>query len=218
MEEKQRLMRIGEAVLLPTGYEVHRQGQPISHVYFPTTGSICLTVFMEEGKAIHATCVGNEGMVGLPVFMGLDFSPGTMIVQIPGESLRIASASFLQALRSSVALGKLMRRYAAYSLRFANQTAACNRLHSVHERICWWLLMAQDWNGHQDELLFTHEFLAEILGVRRQTVSGIAGSLQSAGVISYRRGILRIIDREGLIDCSCECYTATKSLYNQIMQ
>ena len=217
-EEHHRLLRSGEAVSLPHGFEICRQGRPISHVYFPSTGAICLMVFMEDGKAIHATCVGNEGMVGLPIFFGLDFSPATVIAQVPGQSVRIPSASFSQALRSSAALGKLVRRYVAYSLRLANQTAACNRLHSVQQRLCWWLLLAQDWNGQHEELFFTHEFLAEMLGVRRQTVSAIAGSLQSAGVISYRRGALRIINRQGLVGACCECYPVTKALYQQIMQ
>src|SRR5262245_443449 len=110
-EEQQRFLRSGEIVSLPHGYEVYRQGRPISHVYFPTTGTLCLTVFMEDGKAIHATCIGNEGMIGLPIFFGLDFSPGTVTAQVPGESVRIPSASFSQALRSSTVLGKLVRRY-----------------------------------------------------------------------------------------------------------
>jgi CRP-like cAMP-binding protein len=217
-EEHHRLLRSSEAVSLPHGFEIYRQGRPISHVYFPRTGAISIMIFMEDGKAIHAACVGNEGMVGLPIFFGLDFSPGTVIAQVPGQSVRIPSAIFAQALRSGAALGKLVRRYVAYSLRFADQIAACNRFHSVQQRMCWWLLTAQDRNGQQEELLFTHEFLAEMLGVRRQTVSAIAASLQSAGVISYHRGILRIIDRQGLVGASCECYSVTKTFYDEIMR
>jgi CRP-like cAMP-binding protein len=212
------MMRIGESISLPHGYEIYRHGGPISHVYFPKSGAICLMILMEGGKAIDANSVGNEGMIGVSAYLGLEFSPIIAIAQIPGESLRISTFSFLQALKAGGAFEKLIRRYLAYSLRAAHQTVACNLLHSVQERMCRWLLTAQDRVGPGQDLLFTHEFLADMLGVRRQTVSLIAGIMQTAGLISYRRGRLRIINREGLKAACCKCYAATKALYGRIMQ
>jgi len=175
-------------------------------------------ILMEDGQAIDAASVGNEGMTGVSASLGLDYSPITAIAQVPGESLRIPTASFLQALRPGAALEKIVRRYIAYSLRSAGQTVACSLLHSVQERMCRWLLTAQDRNGQEEELLFTHEFLADMLGVHRQTVSVVAGILQTAGLISYRRGRLHISNRERLAAASCECYSVTKTLYDGIMQ
>jgi len=214
--ERAQLLRSAETVSLPHGHEIYRQGGPISHVYFPKSGAICLLVLMEDGRAIDAASVGNEGMIGTPVFLGLEFSPMTTTVQLPGQSLRIATSTFLQALRTCATLNKLLRRYVSYSLGAANQTVACHLLHSVEERMSRWLLTAQDRAG-QDDLLFTHEFLADMLGVRRQTVSLVARILQAAGLIAYRRGKLRILNREGLAAGCCECYGVTKSLYGRIL-
>ncbi len=217
-EEYQRLLRIGETVSLPRGYEVCRQGGPLSHVYFPRSGAFCIQVLMEDGKAIDAACIGSEGMIGTALVLGVDFSTVTAIAQVSGESLRIPTAGFLHALKSGATLEKLARRYVGYSLRFADQTVACNLIHSVEQRMCRWLLMAQDRIGPHEEMLFTHEFLAKLLGVRRQTVSVVAGVLRSAGLITYRRGVLRIIDRHGLEASCCECYRVTKMLYGRMMQ
>ena len=114
-------------------------------------------------------------------------------------------------------LGRLLRRYAAYSLRYAHQSVACNALHSVEERMCRWLLMTQDRVG-KDEFWLTHELLAAMLGVRRQSVSVVAGTLQKAGFIAYRHGVMRVVDRKGLEAASCECYGVAETLYDRIMK
>src|SRR5207302_6811307 len=177
--------------------------------YFPTSGMVSLTVLMEDGKEIEAGTIGNEGMIGLSVALGLDFSPNKAISQIPGEGVRIPVATFMEAMQPGGTLDRLVRRYTAYCLRYANQTVACNLLHSVEERICRWLLMCHDRAG-KDEFALTHEFLAEMLGVRRQTVTVIAGKLQMASVIAYRRGVVRVLQRRSLEAASCECYEVTK--------
>src|SRR4029077_1948673 len=123
---------------------------------------------------------------------------------------------FLEALKQGGTLDKVVRRYTAYSLRYANQTVACNLLHSVKQRMCRWLLMCRD-RVEKEEFVLTHEFLAEMLGVRRQTVTVIAGTLQKAGLISYRRGVIRILDPKRLEAASCECYGVIKAYYNRIM-
>jgi CRP-like cAMP-binding protein len=216
--EYQLLTRSEKSVSLPRGEEVYLQDDPrgLSHVYFPTSGMISMTVLMEDGEEVEAGTVGNEGMIGLSIAHGLDFSPTKAISQISGEALRVPVSAFLKALKSGGTLDRLVRRYTAYSLRYANQTVACNLLHSVEKRICRWLLMCHDRVG-KDEFTLTHEFLAEMLGVRRQTVTVIAGMLQTASLITYRRGVLRIVNRKKLEAASCECYAVTKAFYDRIM-
>jgi CRP-like cAMP-binding protein len=123
----------------------------------------------------------------------------------------------LKALKPGGTLDRLVRRFTAYSLRYANQTVACNLLHSVEQRMCRWLLMCRD-RVEKEEFVLTHEFLAEMLGVRRQTVTVAAGTLQTAGVITYHRGLIRILNRQKLETASCECYGVTKAFYDRIMQ
>ena len=216
--EYKSLIRSEKAVSLAHGDEVYREDSlgGLSHVYFPTSGMISLTVLMEDGKEVEAGTIGNEGMIGLSVAQGLDFSPTKAISQISGEGLRIPVSAFLKAMKRGGTLDKLVRRYTAYSLRYANQTVACNLLHSVEQRICRWLLMCRD-RVETEEFVLTHEFLAEMLGVRRQTVTVIAGKLQTAGLITYHRGVIRILNRKGLEDASCECYGVTKAFYDRIM-
>jgi CRP-like cAMP-binding protein len=217
--EYKSLIRSEKAVSLAHGDEVYWEDsvRGLSHVYFPTSGMISLTVLMEDGEEVEAGTVGNEGMIGISVAHGLDFSPTKAISQISGEGLRVPVSAFLKALKSGEALDRLVRRYTAYSLRYANQTVACNLLHSVEERICRWLLMCHDRAG-KDEFALTHEFLAEMLGVRRPTVTAIAGMLQTAALITYRRGVIRVVHRKKLEAASCECYAVTKAFYNRIMR
>src|SRR6202795_1832007 len=137
------LVRSEKAVSLAHGDEVYREDGlgGLSHVYFPTSGMISLTVLMEDGKEVEAGTIGNEGMIGISVALGLDFSPNKAISQISGEGVRIPVLTFMEAMQPGGTLDGLVRRYTAYSLRYANQTVACNLLHSVEERICRWLLM-----------------------------------------------------------------------------
>jgi CRP-like cAMP-binding protein len=217
-DEYNALIRSEKPIALEQGYEVYRPDSrgELSHVYFPTKGMISLTVLMQDGKEVEAGTIGNEGMIGLPVAHGLDFSPTKAITQISGEGLRIPVATFLKAMKPGGTLEKLVRRYTAFSLRLANQTLACNLLHSVRQRLCRWLLMCSD-RVEDEEFGLTHEFLAEMLGVRRQTVTVIAGTLQTANIISYHRGVIRILDRKRLELASCECYGVSKSIYERIM-
>jgi CRP-like cAMP-binding protein len=178
---------------------------------------VSLTVLMDDGKEVEAGTIGNEGMIGLSVALGLDFTPNKAISQISGEGLRVPVAAFLKAMKPGGTLDRLVRRYTAYSLRYANQTVACNLLHSVEQRLARWLLMCHD-RVEKGEFMLTHEFLAEMLGVRRQTVTVIAGALQAARVITYRRGVVRILNRQALEAGSCECYKVIKALYERIMQ
>src|SRR6202049_5007132 len=157
--------------------EVCHQNTRLSHVYFPTNGVFSTVILMEDGERIEATEIGKEGMVGVSAALGLDFSPVTTALLVPGECLRLPVSSLLQAAKPGKEMDRLLRRYAAYSLRNAKQSVACNAVHSVEERMCRWLLMTQDRVG-RGEFWLTHELLAAMLGVRRQSVSLVAGAVQ----------------------------------------
>ena len=161
--------------------------------------------------------MGREGIVGVSAMLSQDSSPATATSQVAGHALSMPVHGFLEEIARGGMFERLVRRYAAYTLRYANQTVGCNLLHSVEERMCRWLLMIHDRTG-SDEFPFTHELLSEMLGVRRQTVTVIAGELQNKGLIQYRRGVLRILDREGLEDGSCECYSVIKDAYDRLVQ
>jgi CRP-like cAMP-binding protein len=215
-DELRPLLASSRVVSVSHGQVVFQNNGPVPHVYFPTTGVFGIVLVVEEGKQVEGTTVGREGLVGLPVFLGVDFHPFGVVVQVPGEALQLPAAAALRAAKPGSIFDRLVRRYTLYRLRCGNQTGACNTLHAVEERMARWLLMAHDRAG-KDEFLLTHEFLAELLGVRRQTVSLIAGTLQRAGLITYRRGVLRVLDRAGLEEGSCECHAVLKQLYDRIM-
>src|SRR5262245_358101 len=216
-DESSRLLALAETVSLRNLEHLHQQDAPLPHVYFPKSGVLSSVIASAEGGVVEAATIGNEGMVGIPALLGLGFTTAAVTSQVPGESLRIPTPSFVQALKQSGPLDLLLRRYIAFSLRSAYQAVACNALHAAEERMSRWLLTTQDRVG-QREFSLTQEFLAEMLGVRRQTVQVVAGTLQTAGLITYRRGLIQVIDREGLEAASCECYGTLKALYDRIVQ
>jgi CRP-like cAMP-binding protein len=215
-QEYKNLLPKLEPISLAQEEEVCHQNRRLSHVYFPTNGVFTSVIRMEDGERIEATAIGKEGMVGVSAALGLDFSTVTTASLVPGECLRLPAPSLSQAVKAGRELDLVLRRYAAYSLRNAKQSVACNALHSVEERMCRWLLMMQDRVG-KDEFLLTHELLATMLGARRQSVSIVAGTLQKAGLIAYRHGVMRVVNRDGLEAASCECYGATSTFYDRIM-
>jgi hypothetical protein len=199
----------------PTGRNSTDPTVPYTHVYFPQKGCLSSVVHVEEGR-VECGAVGNEGMLGVQVYLGLDFSPIRSVVQIPGPTLRMPAAPFLRAAKPGSALANLVRRYIGFYLRFVNQSVACNSFHPVEERMSKWLLMAEDWAG-EDTFLLTQEYLAEMIGARRQTVSMVAGTLKSAGLIRYQRGTMQVVNRQGLEAASCECYDVLKRVYHRVM-
>lgn len=216
-EEFDHLAGLLESVTLVQKQVLFRIDDRIEHVHFPTTGMVSLVIVLEDGSEVEAATIGNDGMVGLTLLFGLEFSPHLVICQVPGDSLRLPTRSLLHSLERCPSLNDLIKRYAAVSLRHASQVIACNALHPVQERACRWLLMTQDRVG-RDEFPLTQEFLAGMLGVRRQTVTVIAGLLQQAGLITYRRGLIRILDRPGLERATCECYGTMRDFYGRIMR
>jgi CRP-like cAMP-binding protein len=215
-EQSEPLLARGKLVSLRQGQVVFQQDGPIPKVYFPTTCVFGIILVLDDGRQVEAATVGNWGLIGLPLFLGVDRHPFRAVVEVSGQACQVAAASFLQAARLGSALDALLRRYTLYRLRCADQTGACNALHPVQERLARWLLIAHDRAG-SDEFHITHEFLALLLGVTRQTVSTMAAALQAARLITYHRGRLRILDREALERASCGCYQSLKHLYATIV-
>jgi CRP-like cAMP-binding protein len=188
----------------------------IHGIYFPTTAVVSTLVLMEDGSEVETILIGAEGVVGLTVALGIDFALHNAICQVSGKAFHLPVSAFRQALEQSPTLDSLMRRYTAVVLRQVTQVVACNALHPVNERLSRWLLMSHD-RAVRDEFPMTQEFMGEMLGVRRQTVTITAGTLQRAGLITIRRGIIRIVDRSLLEEAACECYAVIRALYDRIL-
>jgi len=194
-------------VHLPHAEVLYAMGEPIPHVYFPTTALISLMIVLEDGKQVEMAAVGREGLAGLPVALGSATDGHVAQVQIPGAALRMPADAFRAALGELAELRALLGCYALVLLTQAGQAAACNGLHAIAERGARWLLEAHDRVG-QDRFLLTQDFLAAMLGVRRPSVTLAAGMLQQAGLITYHRGTVTVLDRAGLEAAACECYAA----------
>ena len=199
-----RLLPHLEKASLPLREILYEANGPIAHVFFPLDGVVSL-VINDNGFTLEVGIIGNDGMVGTPVFLGADRSPTTAIVQIPGDALRMEVKVFQKEMRRDGPLHGLVQRYTQAMINQISQSVVCNRRHSVEKRICRWLLMSHD-RMASDEFLLTHEFLAQMLGVRRPTLTSVAGTLQKAGLISYHRGKINVLDRKGLEAACCECY------------
>src|SRR5437867_3193503 len=191
--EYEHLVPLLETVSLAAEQGLYDVNDLIPHVYFPKTGMVSLVILLEDGRQVESGTIGNEGLVGLPVVLGFGFSAHRVVCQVPGESLRLAVSPFMEAVKRSPRLHSLLQRYVEVSLRNTAQIVACNALHPVAERLCRWLLMIHD-RVATEAFPITQEFLAQMLGARRQTISIVAATLQKAGLITYRRGIVRILN------------------------
>ena len=174
-----------------------------------------LTV-MEDGSAIEVGTVGNEGMVGIPILLGADRIPGQAFMQVPGSATRMTAEDFKRHVTPGTPLHNLLQRYLQALFNQVAQSAACNRLHSLEERFCRWLLMTRD-RVPTDEFPMTQEFLSLMLGVHRPSVSEVAGTFQRAGIIRYTRGKMLIVDRSGLEAAACECYEVVKREFDRLL-
>jgi CRP-like cAMP-binding protein len=181
------------------------QDEPIRHVVFPTTCVCSMVTVLDDGGPIELATVGNEGVVGVPVFLGASSTNARGFVQIPGEYQRLPARAFRQAIDNGGQLHGLVQRYSQALFTQIAQNVACNRAHAVEQRCARWLLQTADRVG-KEEFPLTQEFLGQMLGVRRATVNAAARALHDAGLITYRRGLITILDRAGLEAASCECY------------
>ena len=192
-------------------------GKPIAWVYFPLTGIASLVTTMENGDTVEAATVGNEGMVGLPMFLETGSPSIEGFVQVPGTALRMKASTFRAEVREGSVLYDLIQQYTQVLMRLIAQSAACNRLHSLRERCARWLLMAHD-RVESDTILLTQEFLSQMLGVRRATVTNAAGGLRGIGAIRYRQGRVEVRDRLALEKASCECYRVIRREFDRLSQ
>jgi CRP-like cAMP-binding protein len=186
---------------------------PLSHAYFPHTGVICLMAVLDKGGAETAT-VGAEGFIGLEMLLGAATASQRVLVQVEGTASRLPIATLAELAQDSAQLRELLLGYVRYFMIQILQSVACNGAHSVQQRCARWLLMAHDRAG-TDSFLLTHEFLAELLGIQRPSVTIVARTLQKAGVIRYNRGLIVITDRLGLEEAACECYGMVRRAMNE---
>ncbi len=196
-------------VALGFGDVLYEPGDAMRDVYFPGGAVVSLLTVVDGRSALEVGLVGHEGMVGIPLALGVGVSPVRALVQGGGGALRMSAARLRQCLRSSVPLQRGLQRYAAALMAQITQTAACNRFHRVEARLARWLLMTRDRVG-AGEFRLTQEFLSHMLGVRRVGVTGAASALQRRGLIGYRRGDIRIVDHAGLEAAACGCYALVR--------
>ena len=204
-----------EYVTLPNHLILHEAGAKLEYAYFPNRGLISLVVAMEDGKTAEAGVVGNEGFTGVPAAVGFSTSPLQAVVQISGNGFRIEVGALQKILESTPNLQLLLSRYAVVQGMQVAQTAACNRLHNIEQRLARWLLTTQD-RVDSALLTITHDFLATMLGTNRSSVTLAAGILQRKKLIEYTRGAVTIVNRKRLEDSACECYRITQQYNGQL--
>lgn len=214
--ERRRMLAGCETVELAFADVLSTPWQHLSHVYFPTRGFISLIMPIEGPASLEVGLVGDEGMFGVPLALGVDVSPLRAVVQGAGSALRMDAARFCGELARSEPLQRKIRHYAFVRYTQLAQTAACTRFHVVESRLARWLLMTED-RAHADTFHVTQEFLALMLGVRRVGVTKAASSLQKRGLIRYSRGIITVLDRRGLNAASCGCYKADRDSYDRVL-
>ena len=214
--DRQCLMEQCETVDLMFAEVLYLAHKQIPHVYFPTGSLISLITPVEGDIGLEVGLIGNEGMLGLTLMLGIDIAPFQALVQGAGSALRITVPRFLHQLEQSPALQMALKRYLYVSMSQLAQTATCNRFHVVEARLARWLLMTHD-RAHADTFHITHIFLAYILGVRRVGITKAALSLQQQNLISYRRGEITILNRPGLEAAACSCYQTEKATYDRIL-
>jgi len=213
----QRLLPDLKTIPITTKHVFYKLGERVDHVYFPNGGVASVTAVLSDGTMVETATIGLEGMIGLDVFFAQDaVAPGETMMQVPDSSVeQLGVAAFRREASRQGAFATLVGRYAQATVAQMMQSAACNALHHVQERCPRWLLMTHDRVG-RDEFHLSHEFLAIMLGVRRQSVTVVAGTLQAAGLISYKHGHVKILDRKGLEAAACECYAVVRRKFDGI--
>jgi CRP-like cAMP-binding protein len=212
----QRLVENLEPVSFFLGEVIYESGAQMENVFFLTTSHVSLLYTMINGATAEMGLVGNEGMVGISLFMGGDTTPNRAVVQGAGNALKLPAKRLQAEFSRGSEFQHLLLRYTQALITQISQTAVCNRLHTVEQRLCRWLLMTRD-RTQSDELQMTQEFISTMLGVRREGVTNAAHGLQQHGLISYVRGHIKILDREGLETGACECYAVVKVEHDRLL-
>lgn len=205
-----------EPIRLQLGEMLYEPGSQLDYAYFPTNAIVSLHYVMESGASAESAGVGNEGIVGISLFMGGNTTPSAAVVQTAGNAYRLQGGRLLQEFHRAGLLQRLLLRYTQALMTQVSQTAACNRHHSVEQQLCRWLLLTLDRLPGND-LVMTQELIASMLGVRREGITEAAGNLQRAGVISYRRGHIAVLNRAGLERRVCECYGVVKTELKRLL-
>ena len=214
--EFERLAPHLELIAMPLGQVLHESGGKLQHVYFPTTAIVSLQYIIESGASAEIAGVGNEGILGISLFMGGETTPSRAVVQTGGHGYRLKAQLMMQEFNRAGVMMRLLLRYTQALLTQMAQTAVCNRHHSVEQQLCRWLLLTLD-RLSLNELTMTQELIASMLGVRREGVTEAAGHLQHAGFIRYRRGHITVLGRSGLESRVCECYAVVKKEFDRLL-
>ncbi len=214
--EWQRWLPELESIDMPLGQVLYESGNVLGHVYFPTTSIVSLLYVMEDGASAEIAVVGNEGIVGISLFMGGGSTPSRAVVQSAGRGLRLKAQMMKDEFNRNGPVLHLLLRYTQALITQMSQTAVCNRHHSLDQQLCRWLLLSLD-RLQGDELVMTQELIANMLGVRRGGVTEAALQLQKAGLIRYVRGHITMLDRAKLEKRSCECYAVVKKEYDRLL-
>ena len=214
--EFERLLPHLEAVTLSLGQMLYEPGTQLLHAYFPTTAIVSLHYVMESGASAESAGVGNEGVVGVSLFMGGNTTPSSAVVQTAGHAYRLDRRTLLAEFNRAGLFQRVLLRYTQALMTQMAQTAVCNRHHSLEQQLCRWLLLTLD-RLPGNELVMTQELCASMLGVRREGITEAAGNLQRAGLISYRRGHIAVTDRAGLESHACECYQVVSTELKRLL-
>ncbi|HQU90079.1 MAG TPA: Crp/Fnr family transcriptional regulator [Denitromonas sp.] len=205
-----------EYVAMPLGHVLYESGAQMRHVYFPTTAIVSLLYVMEDGASAEIAVVGNEGIVGVSLFMGGETTPSRAVVQSAGHAYRWPGQALKNEFYLAGPMQRLLLRYTQTLMTQMAQTAVCNRHHTLDQQFCRWLLLSLD-RLSSNELVMTQELIANMLGVRREGVTEAAGNVQRAGLITYQRGHITVLDRPGLEARTCECYAVVKKELDRLL-
>jgi CRP-like cAMP-binding protein len=215
-DEIGRLMPKLESVSLTLGEVIYESGEQLEHIFFPTTAIISLLYIMENGATAEIGMAGNDGLVGIALYMGGSTTPSRAVVQSAGEAFKMPSKALNEEFGLGGVFQKILLRYTQSLMTQISQTAVCNRLHSVEQQLCRWLLINYDLL-RTNKLIMTHDLIANMLGVRREGVSIAAGRLQDKGLIKYVRGTITMLDRDALEVNACECYRVVRDEYDRLL-
>lgn len=205
-----------ELVEMTLGQVLYESGEKLKHVYFPTTSILSLLYVMKDGASAEIAVVGNEGILGVSIFMGGETTPSRAVVQSAGFGYRLRSQLLKDEFNRNGPMMRLLLRYTQALITQMSQTAVCNRHHTIEQQLCRWLLLSLD-RLASDELVMTQELIANMLGVRREGVTESAGRLQREGLIDYSRGRIKVLNRTGLETRSCECYKVVKDEFDRLL-